>query len=253
MMTQEITQALKKIASEKGIEILYALESGSRAWGFPSVDSDYDIRFIYRQPLDWYMSLQNHKDSIENVGKVLDFGGWELRKTLRLIHASNSSIFEKLQSPIVYDQIDGFREELWKLALQYYRPKAGIHHYLGHAKSFMINALNADMVKLKKYFYAIRCVMAAQWIQAYNEVPPMEFSHLRVMWDDQTLNDWIDEMLVLKSAGDESLLVSRNDVLNKYLNRKIDEGDAYAKAIGRAPETSIEGLNQFFRKWTLNI
>ena len=112
-MTTRITAALAALEAQHGIRILYACESGSRAWGFPSPDSDYDVRFIYVHPLDWYLGLDEGPDTLNfPVDDELDLAGWELRKTLRLLRGSNAALFEWLQSPIVYHEAPGFRARL---------------------------------------------------------------------------------------------------------------------------------------------
>src|SRR5690349_14763485 len=97
-----VREHLNKIENEFRVRILYACESGSRAWGFPSPDSDFDVRFIYVHDRDWYLSLSEDRDTIEkNLPGDLDIGGWDIRKTLRLISKSNVIPLEWLQSPIV--------------------------------------------------------------------------------------------------------------------------------------------------------
>ncbi len=251
-MKERILEELKRIEQEMDIKILYACESGSRAWGFPSHDSDFDIRFIYVHKRDWYLSIDDKKDSFADVGKVLDFGGWELRKVLKLFRTTNSSLYEKLQSPIVYREEDGFREGLLSLVDSYYDPVKGLYHYLSLARNFMKDELQSDEVKLKKLFYCFRSVLAAEWIKRYNEVPPMELKDLRVLVASSEVNQWIDEMLVLKLAGDESLLIERNDSINAYLNEMMDEVDRYVKSLSKRERSPSDELNKLFRQWISN-
>jgi predicted nucleotidyltransferase len=112
-MQTRIATALAALEAQHGIRILCACESGSRAWGFPSPDSDYDVRFIYVHALDWYLGLDEGPDTLNfPVDDELDLAGWELRKTLRLLRSSNAALFEWLQSPIVYHEVPGFRAQL---------------------------------------------------------------------------------------------------------------------------------------------
>jgi uncharacterized protein len=55
-IVEEIIRNLVEIKHEEQVEIIYACESGSRAWGFASADSDFDVRFLYIRPRDWYLS-----------------------------------------------------------------------------------------------------------------------------------------------------------------------------------------------------
>ena len=86
-MRQEILQRLSDIEAKYDVKILLAVESGSRAWGFESKDSDYDVRFIYVHRKDWYLSLIEGRDVIEELDPdgVLDLAGWDLKKALLLM------------------------------------------------------------------------------------------------------------------------------------------------------------------------
>lgn len=91
-MREEILKRLTDIEGEEDVKIFYACESGSRAWGFPSADSDYDVRFLYRHPEEWYLSvdLEEKRDVIERpINDDLDISGWDLRKALKLLRKSN--------------------------------------------------------------------------------------------------------------------------------------------------------------------
>lgn len=105
MMEDTIRSRLDAIQASENVCIVYACESGSRAWGFPSADSDYDVRFIYVRPVEWYLSIDDKRDVIEcPVEDGLDINGWDLRKALRLSRKSNPPLLEWLGSPIVYLQ-----------------------------------------------------------------------------------------------------------------------------------------------------
>lgn len=99
---EEIMRRLAALEKECGVTVLYACEAGSRAWGMDSPDSDYDVRFIYIQPLEWYLSVRQPRDVIERCGPVFDLAGWELRKALALLRKSNPALLEWLHSPTVY-------------------------------------------------------------------------------------------------------------------------------------------------------
>jgi predicted nucleotidyltransferase len=191
---EEIMNIMKGIIREKleGIElgnsvkVLYACESGSRAWGFASPDSDYDVRFVYMQTRDQYLSIRERSDVIElPVNEVLDIGGWDCRKALQLFLKSNAVLYEWLQSPIVYKETTGFASELRGLMGKYFSMRAGGHHYLSMARNTLENDLQGDSVKLKKYFYALRPALACLWVVERAGVPPMEFGSLRTIVEDR--------------------------------------------------------------------
>lgn len=152
-MQTNILNQLKAIEHEKGVTLLYAVESGSRAWGFASPDSDYDIRFIYRHDLNYYLSLWEQPDVIEFMTKDdLDGSGWDLRKTVQLLAKSNAPLLEWLYSPVVYYENEAFATQMRALAKDCFSPIACLHHYLGTTKKFMA-VCEQDEVKLKKLFF----------------------------------------------------------------------------------------------------
>lgn len=135
-----VRERLARIAGVHEVRIMHAIESGSRAWGFPSPDSDYDVRFIYAHHADWYFSVFERRDVIETPiedvhGIVFDVNGWDLRKVLRLLARSNPVLIEWLQSPIVYAGLDGFGDEMLDLARRFYSLKASHYHYYRMARN----------------------------------------------------------------------------------------------------------------------
>ena len=95
------------------MRVLLAVESGSRAWGFASPNSDYDARFIYSSAPDWYLSidLEDKHDVIEYpIVDEIDLNGWDVRKALRLFARSNPAFVEWIQSPTIYLERGGFAD-----------------------------------------------------------------------------------------------------------------------------------------------
>lgn len=122
-MQNLICKKLQEIEKKENVKILLAVESGSRAWGFESPDSDYDVRFIYVRQKEDYLRLDKIRDVIElPLNDVLDMNGWDLQKALRLLHKSNPTLFEWLASPIVYLETP-FAEELRAIMPKYFFPK----------------------------------------------------------------------------------------------------------------------------------
>lgn len=173
VMQAIILQKLKEIEIQHGVQILFASETGSRAWGFPSPDSDYDVHFIYRHPRDWYLSIDEGRDSIEYLSGDSDLVGWDILKALRLLRNSNAAVFERMQSPIVYLQQTDCREKLLDLAPSYFSCSARLHHYLSMAYNYY-NVCEAEhQVKLKSYFYLLRTTLASRWIVVQQTIPPL--------------------------------------------------------------------------------
>ncbi len=223
-MLSTIQQKLRELETDKNIRILYACESGSRAWGFPSPDSDFDVRFIYARPVNDYLKILDIKDVVDlPVNEVLDIGGWDIRKALKLFLKSNGALYEWLQSPIVYRDDNGFAEELRQLMPKYFSPKACGSHYLAMALNTLHNDLQGEQVKIKRYFYALRSAFACKWITEKQTVPPMEFALLRVLANDNTFQDSIDGLLKIKKVSDEKTLINPDAVLDKWLADTIEQ------------------------------
>jgi predicted nucleotidyltransferase len=222
-MQEIITQKIHSIEKEFNIEILFACESGSRAWGFASPDSDFDIRFIYKHSIDWYLSIEDHKDSIERpIVDNLDLGGWELRKTLRLIRKSNPTIFEWIQSPTIYYEKPNFRNETFAFCKEYFNPLSTASHYLGILKK-SIHEIVDNQIKIKKYFYILRPLLAAVWVLKNNEIPPMEFYKLlEIINDNDAILNIIDDLLLKKSQAIEGQFIELIPELQVFINNQIE-------------------------------
>jgi predicted nucleotidyltransferase len=250
-MLEIIKEKLHELEKEHHIRVLYACESGSRAWGFPSPDSDFDVRFIYARKINDYLNIHDIKDVLDlPVNEVLDIGGWDTRKALKLFLKSNGPLYEWLQSPIIYKDDSGFADELRQLMPQYFSLRAGGNHYLSMALNTVNNELQEDQVKIKRYFYALRSALACKWITEKQAVPPMEFGKLRVLVDDQTFQSIVDELLKKKVVSDEKTLIKPIASLNDWLNETLS---VCKTALGHMAPThsSAEELNTIFRKHTL--
>ncbi len=184
----EIMTRLARAEQQEGVRILLAIESGSRAWGFASPNSDYDVRFIYARPADWYMAvdLEERRDVIEYpIVDDIDLNGWDVRKALRLFWKSNPAFIEWIQSPITYIETGGFAAGARALRNDVYSIERGMYHYRSMAKTNYRGYLRADLVPLKKYFYVLRPLLAVRWLERYGTVAPIEFGKLLHLLDDQ--------------------------------------------------------------------
>ena len=222
-MKELILSKLKAIEQREQCRILLAVESGSRAWGFASPDSDYDVRFIYIRPKDSYLKLEKRRDVIElPINAELDINGWDLDKALRLLHKSNPTVFEWFSSPIVY-QTSSFADRFMPIMTQYFSSKSGLWHYLSMAEGNFREYLRGDMVKAKKYFYVLRPVLACRWIMDTETPPPMLFAELMESQLTPELKSTVLELLDLKMHSPEVKLIPRIDALNRYLDDNIAE------------------------------
>lgn len=245
-MIESIQNKLTEIEDKHFIKILYACESGSRAWGFSSSDSDYDVRFIYKFPRNSYLSINEPKDQIDlPINDILDVNGWDLRKTLRLFAGSNAALFEWLQSPVVYRSKSEFIDAIKPLMTEYYSLRKGIHHYIGIATN-TFGSLQGDEVGIKKSFYCVRSLLAAMWIVQKQEFPPMEFGVLRTIVDNVEWNAIIDKMLKIKSTANEKSLIPNEAVIHNFIEENLAKCNEDAGKL-ESKDHNLENLNILFR------
>lgn len=247
-MDQLIKEKLREVEKEYGVSILLACETGSRAWGFPSPDSDYDVRFIYRHPKNWYLSLDDRKDTIEYLKDDLDLVGWDIRKSLKLLRKSNAALFERLQSPLIYLQQTDFREQLTGMAPAYFSGRAGLHHYGSMAFRYYKTCAPAAEVKLKSYFYLLRTTLASLWVVEKKSIPPLLFPELLPLVPEEAMRHKINQLLRLKAQVNETYRHPKEAELEEYcftiLNYCERKKDDFAQ-----PPGDTEKLNEFFRKY----
>lgn len=247
-MHEQILSALRNLAATRGVRILLAVESGSRAWGFSSQDSDYDVRFIYAHPADWYVSVEAHRDVIEaTFDGDIDAAGWDVRKALGLLRKSNPPLLEWLRSPITYEEDAAFTAAFRRLAEIYYSPDRCFRHYLHMAEGNFREYLQRDMVWLKKYLYVLRPVCACRWIERGLGPVPMEFQHLvRHTVDDPLLQSAIDDLVDRKCRGEELDRALRIPVISQFIETELPRLAAIAP-----PQTELpppDELDDFLRR-----
>lgn len=200
---REINDKLNEIEEKEGVRVLHAVESGSRAWGFASPDSDYDVRFVYVRSKEDYLRLDEPRDVIEwQLDEVLDINGWDLRKALKQFSKGNATLFEWSGSPIVYRTTEDWCR-IREVSKQYFSEKTAVCHYFGIANSTYQGYLLGDTVRYKKYFYALRPLLAAQYIENYHTAPPVLFSDLLKLDMSQELRNAIEELLAIKKHTTE--------------------------------------------------
>ncbi|MYN01260.1 nucleotidyltransferase domain-containing protein [Pseudoduganella sp. DS3] len=235
--------------AEHNVRILLAVESGSRAWGFASPNSDYDVRFIYAHPSNWYLAvdLEEKRDVIEyEIVDDIDLNGWDVRKALRLFHKSNPAFVEWIQSPILYRSHGGFADGTRQLLPQIYSCENGVYHYRSMAKTNYRGYLRADMVPLKKYFYVLRPLLAVRWLERYGTAAPIEFDKLLHLLEGETeLLDAIAALLEKKKAAPEMGLSEPVPCLNRFIESELERLERPEVSRFQRGDVST-GLNQLF-------
>ncbi len=249
-----IRERLRTLEQAHGVHVLHAIESGSRAWGFESPDSDFDARFLYVHAPDWYFSVFEQRDVIETPiedegGVVFDVNGWDLRKALRLLAKSNPVLIEWLQSPIVYASAPDFAGEMLALARRFHSPKASHYHYFHMARKNFREHLLGDRIRLKKYFYVIRPVLACLWIEQGKGLPPMTLHELLAGVLPQgpvraAILQLRDRKMREPEFGEGAPVAAVQDFLAGQIDRLS------LVATPEAPLTSGAPLDDFLRRWS---
>ena len=249
-VSEEILRRLDQIEDEENVSIVYACESGSRAWGFESTDSDWDVRFIYVHQQDWYLSIdvEDKGDVIERpINDELDISGWDLRKALKLLRKSNPPLLEWLSSPIIYKETGKTAPNLRRAVTEFYSPISAFHHYLHMAQGNNREFLKGDLVRVKKYFYVLRPLLAIRWIENDSTQPvPMEFQKLvDGCVDCPDVRSAIDDLLTRKRAGRELDREPQINVLSDFIDAELSRLEKLTVPEREKPD--FEKLNEIFR------
>lgn len=241
-----IREKLRTIEQEEQVKILFAVESGSRAWGFESPDSDYDVRFVYVRRKEEYLRLDSVRDVIEwQLDDVLDINGWDLQKALRLLYKSNPVFFEWLYSPLVY-ATSPQHQELKDLSKAYFSKEKLFYHYWHMANNNYRESLQSDTVKLKKYFYVLRPIWAAKWVMEIGTVPPVLFSELKEQMSPKDLVRIIDGLIEQKITTPEKDEIPRLTELNNYIEEELTKMKNHSNALEIKNSNRWESLNEYF-------
>ena len=243
-----INEKLDEIEEKEGVRILHAVESGSRAWGFASPDSDYDVRFVYVRPYEDYLRIDEPRDVIEwQLDEVLDINGWDLKKALRQFARGNAVLFEWSGSPIIYRSTEKWRR-IKEVSRQYFSEKAAVYHYYGTANSTLREYLMGDKVRYKKYFYALRPLLAAQYIERYHEAPPVLFDDLLKLEMPAKLRSAIDDLLERKKKTTEGEENPQMPVIRAFIREETARQKEIADALADDHNKDWTALNMVFRE-----
>ncbi len=245
-MRDIIAAEISRLEKEEDIRIIHAVESGSRAWGFESPDNDYDVRFVYVRPVDYYLKLEDAHDVIASkVNNTWDLSGWDVTKALRLLHGSNPTLFEWSRSPIVYQTTpdwEGVRDEID----QHFSVKSGLRHYLSLANRTYREQIQRDTVQLKQYFYVLRPLLASLWILNRQTPPPMPFTDLAAAELEPAMRPIVSELLIGRMSSPEGRSGPRLAELDDYIERQVDAVRTSADTLPDDDRADWASLNEVF-------
>jgi len=253
-MHEIIVDKLNEIEKDLDIRILLACETGSRAWGFESPDSDYDIRIIYCHAPDWYLTIGERADSITEMfdNNLLDVTGWELRKSLRLLTKSNMTVFERLDSSIIYKEDPVFKSRILEISPDFYNPISSMYHYLGIAKSALADVTESEPYKLKRLFYGLRAGACCQWIYEHNiGAPPISYDKVLANIKLTDLErESLKELRQLKAEQSEKYMHSGEALLLELIAKQIDSAEKKVDSLN-ASNSDSSRLDELLRRTVL--
>ena len=245
-MHEIIRSELQKIEQQYGVRVLHAVESGSRAWGFASPDSDYDVRFVYVRPGADYLRLDEPRDVIEwKLDEVLDINGWDLRKAMKQFARGNATLYEWSYSPVVYLTTPEW-EIIRDTAKAYFSEKAAVHHYYGTAMTTYSGYLTGEQIRYKKYFYALRPLLAAIWIERTHQIPPVLFDELMKMDIEPELRTAIEDLLERKKVTTEGEHNPQIPAIQAFIQDELQRQRAISNALPDDRNTDWSALNRCF-------
>lgn len=221
-MDNIIKQKIADIEQKFSVKVILAVESGCRAWGFPSLNSDYDVKFIYVNKPDWYISIDQKQETIElPISNYIDMNGWDILKSFKLLSRYDPSLQEWISSPIVYKSSQDEVDTIKRLAKTSFMPESSFNHYLSMAKTKLEYIVDKENIRIKNYMYAIRAIFCCQYILAYTSQPPMKISQLLKHLDSEPLKNEIAKLIDIKFENPEKFEIPRVPLIEAFLSEKL--------------------------------
>ena len=245
---RRIYNCLRQIQEENDVRVLLAVESGSRAWGFASKDSDWDVRYVYVHRPEWYFHIEERRDVIENMFENdIDAVGWDLKKTLSQLKRSNPALMEWMKSPIVYKCDYKFMDALNEIIPKCYNPIRAMYHYHRIYVKHDERYLQKQGYPMKRFLYYLRGILACQWIERYKTIPPVKFQKLyEEMVSDPGIKQEIDTLIRYKTISKE---MDMSEVPAKLVEYAKKYADYYIKVVNDfRPSFDNNGINEVLNK-----
>ncbi|MRG73907.1 nucleotidyltransferase domain-containing protein [Alphaproteobacteria bacterium HT1-32] len=261
----EIMSRLSAVEQSRHVRVLFAVESGSRAWNMHSPNSDYDVRFIYVHEPSWYWSFKDGRDVIEDLDREadIDLSGWELRKAVRLMMKGNAVIQEWFRSDITYRTDTDFQREMLQLLSLIERRYALTNHFFNISKRiFRERVKDQPAPKLKAYLYTIRPLLQYLWVANQPEqfdhqviLPPI--SILQLVNENPVPDNVRQEILRLveeKKAGSETSASLSRPILNSYIEDIIENPTGLnnkPSPAARLSKQAVQESDRFLTRWIM--
>ena len=249
---ETIISRLHQIEAEHGVVVLFAAETGSRAWGLDNPDSDYDVHFVYVHPEDWYLSLNSGRDVIEVKGEMdrkLELVGWDLKKAMTLMAKGNATVAEWLDSPLYYVADNDYFGEFYKLKGKAFNRISVMAHYAGVAWKNDLRLLERKGYTLKHFLYYLRGILSAQYAFEYNDYPPVNWDALvDGIEKEDSVRDAVAELVRLKREGRVNNDAPVPDAVVSYAHEKLLMVDQVLDEVAdeNRPRTEPKPFEAFF-------
>lgn len=247
----QILERLGAIEREHHVRIPLAVESGSRAWGFASPDSDYDCRFVYVRPRDAYLTVFGIRDTIDyEPDAIFDVNGWDVRKVIQHLVRSNAVMLEWLSSGVVYRSNEAVLRELWRVGQAFFSPVASTWHYLSMARNKLgeIGAAG-EQAKLKHYCYVLRPLACIRFIREQGTVPAMAYrTNLEAIDAPEKVRAEIERMIEQKQQAQEIHTIAPNATLLAYFTEEIAQAEAWLSTHRKEPAGDTSMADECFRR-----
>lgn len=246
--SDQLLNILHKVELEHNLKVIYGLESGSRAWGFESQNSDYDVRFLYLRPIDWYLCIERRADVLEfETSNHVDLSGWDFKKSLMFLRRSHPVILEWLRSPIVYIEHSKLVRQMRGIGHEFFAPRASVYHYIGWAERILQRYFKPSKLSAKRYFYVIRPILCCRWIQTIGGQPPLPIQELIAAIEmPAEVKLAIESLIERKRAGYELDSVGRITTLDGYIAESLAQIKEFLNTLPRPEYAPFELLNSLF-------
>lgn len=250
----EVSHRLREVEQQRGLRVLFACESGSRAWGFASRDSDFDVRFIFVRPAAQYLRLNPPKDAFDlHQDQDFDLAGWDIRKAAELMRRCNPPLLEWLDSPIIYQADDTITPRMIELRDVYFDAKKAAHHYLSLAAGVWKKYIENDPNPVrKKYLYVLRPLACIRYIELHRKQPPTLFESVleAIDWGDPAL-DAVAALIEQKRTAEELDSQPADAVLTNHIAESLIEAEQIANALP-VKQTPTQMLDELIHLAVLN-
>lgn len=247
-MEEKILRALQQIEKTYHVKILYACEAGSRSIGLESAESDYDIRFIYAEHINRYVSIDPiRKDVVELVEHKLDMSGWEITKALRLFRKSNPALLEWLHTKVVYVDPHQLKKLLLALQQKLFSKKACIYHYLNIVYKNKKEADTNKPIPVKQAIRIIHPLLMALHIKKFHVFPSGDFFDLIKYTANKQIAKEINALASKKRNNNGKKWIKLSQDLMDWIEFEVQALEHDVKELNEEKEDGTKELNQIFR------